>query len=98
MEVGVLPANSIAFKGGVSVLTPNGQYYMVKHWVRDSWDQKQFFKKMFIETQGQCVNTSKVYVRVKDTSSYLINRALVIWLQLKVITGYVSVISSWEGN
>lgn len=31
MEVGVLPANSIAFKGGVSVLTPNGQYYMVKH-------------------------------------------------------------------
>lgn len=44
---------------------------------------------MFTETQGQCVNTSKVYVRVKDTSSYFISRALVILLKLKIITGYV---------
>ena len=31
MEVGALPANSIAFKGGVSMLPQNGQYYMVKY-------------------------------------------------------------------
>lgn len=48
--------------------------------------------------KGQEADTSKVYDRVMHISSCFLSRGLGIQLKLKVITSYISVIPSCEGN